>query len=104
MLSGAALQQLSELADLGRHGRGGAGRVVDANVRDVAPGAALHALDEEAQRPHRSMADTREARKANIKRWGSNPKWIEYVNGTSLLVPWFPAKAKEAFERRNNHH
>ena len=66
MLPGGALQQLDELANLGRHARGGAGRVVDANVRDVSPGAALRALDAEAQRPRRSMADTKEARKANM--------------------------------------
>ncbi len=67
MLQEGALQQLDEFANLGRHARGGAGRIVDANVSGAAPGAALHVLDAEAQRSRRSMADTRDARRANIR-------------------------------------
>ena len=29
--------------------------------------------------------------KAGLKKWGADPKYLAYVNGTSCVVPWFPA-------------
>jgi hypothetical protein len=31
--------------------------------------------------------------KAGMEKWGADQGYIDYVNGTSCVVPWFPAKS-----------
>jgi len=33
---------------------------------------------------------------AGKQKWGSDPEYVHYVTNTSCIVPWFPAKAREA--------